>query len=963
MDKTACNASNVIGYDKHGFIIHGKHEFLIGGEFHYFKTPAALWEDRLQKISATGANLLSVYIAWNLHEPVEGEQRWDGDYDLDRFLALCEKYRLYVLIKPGPYICAELDFGGHPDWMITKVVNKEFRIRMLDKGYLDLCRYWYESCARQINRHLITNGGCIIAAQLENEYDHLIEYGEETITVDDAIEYFFFLKKTMEDLGINVPKFANEAEFLRGKGIIDTRTYYPNIPGLWMWEFERFEEKLLNSKTAQDDSPVMILELQAGWFSQIGAPSYIPGLDVVEGVSKSVFITNASVVNYYMLAGGTMPPYMGARGDVVISNGLGNITSYDFGEAPIRESGEIHKEKYYWIKGFIRFAKEFSHIISGSDGKRHAQIVSGGENIALLGAGFAEPDSSLDKAYENFTTYEEGNEEGRFFFARNAEDDEKRITVKVSASLTGTEHVFSSTLPPRETRIFPIGFKAPGADLLLGYSTSEVLLSKKYESGTALVLSGKKGAPGETLAIAGASGSGGDGGTAEALRGDISVHSAAGGLLLKYVHGGISIVKIGEVYIFIIDSSLNGRIEELGGGLLFHNVYYLQEVAGEGGEISLSLQVKDNTDNFVSYFPLGNIGAANATGTTTGTATGSAAASPEKALLDGERLRVRREKSGMLTVPFAIGDFTDGPEFEWTSGWKYTADSWEAKESYDHSSWRRLEKPMPLEQAGLLEHGYIWYRAQFELSGEPEIAFMDYMHNDTDRYLVYLNGELVYRSRFKSICQREVTQSLRQGRNTIAVLYANEFHNKSHPHEGEIIKLSGIMSPFVFKGKYKDGSAIDAKAESFYVKQGLRGIAEGFTAPSYDDSWWDDAPEAEKYVIEKDMGLIVWFRRRFRYRHGASFIAPLKFVPGKADERLTFYINGRPLGRYDVLGPQEDFYIPDPYVNKDGENAIAIILECPGFYEEIMSGFRRGYMHNPIVTQVYTAKRATLRLC
>jgi len=437
---------DIISYDKNGFIINGKREFLIGGEFHYFRVPAALWEDRLLKMKAIGANLISVYIAWNMHEPEEGLERWSGDYDLDRFLTLCEKYGFYVLIKPGPYICAELDFGGHPDWLISKIAKKEFRIRMLDEGYLKLCKKWYKTCSEKINSHLITNGGTIIAAQIENEYDHLIEYGEETITVQNAIDYFMFLKNTMEEYGIDVPKFANEAEFLRGRGIIDTRTYYPNIPGLWMWEFERFEEKLISSKKSQPDSPIMILELQAGWFSQIGAPTYEPGLEVVEGVSKSVFIKGASIVNYYMMVGGTTFPFIGARGDTVFSGGLGNITSYDFGGSPIGETGEIHKDKFFWIKGFIRFAKEFSNLIFNSDGRSLVKIISGGENIAILGADKSTLDLSLNKSFENFTTYEEGNEDGRFFFVRNVEDDDKAITISVPKEIAGDEFTFKSTV-------------------------------------------------------------------------------------------------------------------------------------------------------------------------------------------------------------------------------------------------------------------------------------------------------------------------------------------------------------------------------------------------------------------------------------------------------------------------------------------------------------------------------------
>lgn len=573
---------NIIDYDKNGFIINGKHEFLIGGEFHYFRVPAPLWEERLMKMKAMGANLISVYIAWNMHEPEEGKQRWDGDYDLGRFLSLCEKYGFYVLIKPGPYICAELDFGGHPDWLIKKVANKEFRIRMLDEKYLELCRYWYKSCAEQINSHLITNGGTIIAAQVENEYDHLMEYGEEPISVEDAVKYFMFLKDTMEEYGINVPKFANEAEFLRGKGIIDTRTYYPNIPGLWMSEYERFEQKLLSSKETQSDAPVMILELQAGWFSQIGTPEYIPGIDVIEGVSKSVFITGASIINYYMMAGGTTFPFTGGRGDVALG-GYGNITSYDFGGAPIGETGELEKEKYYWIKGFIRFAKEFSHIIQASDGKGSIEIIAGGEDVAVLNKDSSFLDCSIDKSYENFTTYEEGNEDGRFFFVRNVEDEDKNVLIKVPEELNGREYIFNTTIKASQTRMFPVAFKIPDTHVRICYSVSEIWLSQKYNKETAVVMCGTGGTQGEMCLNISS-------GQVKVLAGNVKKYDmGSSSTLVSYTHGGIIIIKAAEVCFFILDESMAGRIETLRDGLLFHNAYYLENVSEEAGSISLKV--------------------------------------------------------------------------------------------------------------------------------------------------------------------------------------------------------------------------------------------------------------------------------------------------------------------------------------------------------------------------------------
>lgn len=906
------NIKDIIDYDKYGFIINGKREFLIGGEFHYFRVPADLWEDRLKKMKATGANLISVYIAWNLHEPEEGKQRWDGDYDLDRFLTLCEKYGFYVLIKPGPYICAELDFGGHPDWLIKKVANKEFRIRMLDEKYLKLCKYWYESCAKQINSHLITNGGTIIAAQVENEYDHLMEYGEEPISVEDAVRYFMCLKEMMETCGINVPKFANEAEFLRGKGIIDTRTYYPNIPGLWMSEYERFEEKLLSSKETQSDSPIMILELQAGWFSQIGEPTYVPGVDVVEGVSKSVFITGASIINYYMMVGGTTFPFIGGRGDVALG-GYGNITSYDFGGAPVGETGELNKEKYYWIKGFIRFAKEFNHIIAESDGKEFMKIVSGGENIAVLEEDGAFLDVSIDKAYENFTTYQEGNEDGRFFFVRNVEDADKPVVVNIPAELNGREYNFNTTIKANQTRMFPVAFKIPGTEVKLNYAISEIWMTQKYEKATAVVMYGTAGTGGELCLNVPAS-------QISVKAGDVRNYDIGDGQsIVTYQHGEKVIVQAADVIFFIMDEQKIGRVDALEDGLLFHNAYYLEEIHDTGATIELKVQVKEHTQTQFEFYPMDAVDA-----------------------------------PGKATV--STSAFADRPEVVWTSDWKYRSDSRAVQAEYDDSGWKYLETPISLEEADMFRHGYYWYRGQFEVEDEVEAAHLYFDHNDTDRYLVYINGTLVFRSRNKSIDRHGITDILKKGTNTIAILYANEFHNKSHPHEGALVKYSGILNPFIIDGVYKNGEKIDIVIESLRVKYQLDGWDAGYHTLEYDDESWQEAPDVEKLVVGRQMGHVVWFRRHFTYNPAEGFQAPLQIIPIKADERLLIYVNGKPVAQYDIIGPQEEFYIPDCYLNKDGDNVVSMVLECPGFFEEIMSGYRRGYMYNPIVEPSYVSR-------
>lgn len=930
--------NKVVAYDNKGFVINGKREFLIGGEFHYFRVPGELWEDRLRKMKRTGANLISVYVPWSMHEPEEGEERWSGDYDLERFIKLCEKYNLYIFIKPGPYVCAELDFGGHPDWLIAKITNKEIRLRMLDAGYLKLCKRWYKRVSEIINPHLATNGGKIIAIQIENEYDHLIEYGEETITEQDAIDYFLYLKSVMEECGIDIPKFANEAEFLRGRGVIDTRTYYPNIPGLWMWEFDLFDNKIIDSKKGQPDCPVMILELQAGWFAQIGAPMYEPQIDVIEGVSKSVLIQGASVMNYYMMVGGTTFPFMGARGDIFFLGGLGNITSFDFGSSPVREGGEIHKDKFYWIKGFIRFVKEFANIILESDKKSYIKLIAGGEDIALLKKSGAVLDTALDKSNENYYTHEEGNSSGRFFLIRNYEDEDKIVTVNVSKGLMGLEYTFKTTVKAKETRLIPVAFEIPGTNVIVNYSTSEVLLSRKYGRGTVFVTYGKSRTEGEMCINV-------DSENITVVNGKVEVSKSGSGSLLKYVHSDINILKVCDVYLFIIEQEMIGRVEELSAGLLFHNTYYMQEISEKSDGINLDIQVKENDNNMIRIFPMTD-------GMKINTAT-----------LDGKKIQPMFDnKLNMYTVNFSTGSFVDKPQSRWTSDWKYMADSAEVDSKYNHSGWLKLDKPVSLEEAGFIGHGYYWYRTQFDLEDSPGMVFMDYKHNDTDRMFIYINGQLIYKSYNKKIKHRDITGALKPGKNTMVILYANEFHNKSHPHEGDIVKFSGIMNPIEIYGKYAANKELKISLTSFFVKKGLTGISRGYHTLEYNDELWNSIPDVRKFVVGRKLGHIVWFRRKFKYDIGKPFSAPLMFRTKKADQRLTVYVNGRAVGRYDMLGPQEEFYIPEAFLNPGEDNVLSVILECPAFYDELQSGYRRGYMYNPVLKPDYIAKKVCMEI-
>ncbi|MDE7051584.1 MAG: hypothetical protein K2O92_01545, partial [Lachnospiraceae bacterium] len=550
----------------------------------------------------------------------------------------------------------------------------------------------------------------------------------------------------------------------------------------------------------------------------------------------------------YMMAGGTTFPYMGGRGDLVLG-GYGNITSYDFGGAPVGETGEINKDKYYWIKGFIRFAKEFSHIIAESDGREDIKIISGGEDIAVLDKESSFLDVSAVKAYENFTVYQEGNKDGRFFFIRNAEAEDKTLSIEIPEELNGSKYMVKATVLADQTRMLPVAFKIT-ENVRVNYSLSEIWMTQKYNNATAVIMYGREETDGELCLNVPAD-------KVTIISGDARKYSAEGkNTILYYKHGSIVIIKAEDVIFFILGEEMTGHVDTLKDGILLHNVYYLEDIVQDNNKVNLKLQIKENSGTKIMYYPLNG-------------------RKIKEALLDNTKVTVKECKCGIQEISFETASFADRPEAEWTSGWKYCADSMETKENFDDSGWTELPEPVSLEEAGMFKHGYYWFRSSFETDREIKEAYLSFKHNDTDRYLVYINGSLVFRSRNKSINNHNITTALHKGVNTIAVLYANEFHNKSHPHEGAIVKYSGIINPFTIKGSYSDGSGIDINISSFKVKYQLDGYNNGYHTTGYDDSGWQEAPEARKFVAGREMGHVIWFRRHFTYNPADGYTAPL----------------------------------------------------------------------------------------
>ena len=149
------------------FIKDGKPVKLISGAVHYFRNMPDTWADIFKKMRAMGCNCVETYCAWNMHEKIPGEYDFTGILDIGRFIRTAAEEGLMVIVRPGPYICAEWEFGGLPWWMQT---DENIEIRCMNKAYIThFDRYLDRLCA-EVRPYLTTNGGPVIMMQCENEY-------------------------------------------------------------------------------------------------------------------------------------------------------------------------------------------------------------------------------------------------------------------------------------------------------------------------------------------------------------------------------------------------------------------------------------------------------------------------------------------------------------------------------------------------------------------------------------------------------------------------------------------------------------------------------------------------------------------------------------------------------------------------------------------------------------------------
>ncbi len=330
---------DVIRYDADCFTIHDRDVFIYSAAFHYCRTPKELWRDRMLKLKLAGFNTIETYVFWNYHEPIEGQVDMR---ELEEFIGLTKELGLWMILRIGPYVCAEWDAGGFPHWIIAQ----QFPLRSDHPESIKTSQYWYDRVLPVVQKNMITSDGPVIMVQIENEYDYW------KLPDQQKMNYLTALAKMAWNAGIDVPIITNWSSQARQNTnpvmarIMDTADFYPR------WNVQKeIVPALAKLRKEEPASPVGIMELQGGWFSQFGGKlsEEQEGVNAVQLnlLTKSTIECGASFLNVYMGHGGTNFEWAARK----------VTTTYDYA-APIRESGGLW-DKYYAARRIGNFLDRF----------------------------------------------------------------------------------------------------------------------------------------------------------------------------------------------------------------------------------------------------------------------------------------------------------------------------------------------------------------------------------------------------------------------------------------------------------------------------------------------------------------------------------------------------------------------------------------------------------------------------
>ena len=323
------------------FYLNGKATPIYSGEMHYSRIPHEYWRHRLQMMKGMGLNTVATYVFWNWHETEPGKWDFEGDKNLAEYIKIAGEEDMMVILRPGPYVCAEWEFGGYP-WWLQNIEGME--IRRDNEHFLKYTKLYIERLFKEVGHLQCTNGGPIIMVQCENEFGSYVSQRKD-IPLEEHRAYNAKIKQQLADAGFNVPLFTSDGSWLfeggSTPGALPTANGENNIENL---------KKVVN-EYHDGKGPYMVAEFYPGWLSHWAEP--FPQISASRIAKQTEeYIKNNVSFNFYMVHGGTNFAFTAGANYDKRRDIQPDLTSYDY-DAPISEAGWV-TAKYDSIRNVMK---------------------------------------------------------------------------------------------------------------------------------------------------------------------------------------------------------------------------------------------------------------------------------------------------------------------------------------------------------------------------------------------------------------------------------------------------------------------------------------------------------------------------------------------------------------------------------------------------------------------------------
>ncbi|MEX0775793.1 MAG: beta-galactosidase [Phycisphaeraceae bacterium] len=366
-----------VSYDGQSFMVDGRRVWLVSGAIHYPRTPRGQWRQRIRAAKQAGLNCIETYVFWNLHENEPGEFDWEGDKDLRAFVQMIGQEGMYCMLRPGPYVCSEWDFGGLPAWLNRIRGQPGVKLRQADPVFLEASARYLGQVLEQVRDLQVTStasaqvatthqaigggNGPIIMMQAENEWFCHNPRAAET--------YLKEIVRYLRENGCDVPINMCNNLWQRLDGTIDTW----NASG-------HLSDDLRQLHVVQPNAPRIVTEYWPGWFDQWDGPHASQTDASLLEYRQAAMLAVGAQYNFYMFHGGTNFAFWGGR--TVANPACFMTTSYDY-DAPLLEAGG-RGEKYLAAKRVSVFASQFGQVFASLDPDNHHAAVALTETDHLL---------------------------------------------------------------------------------------------------------------------------------------------------------------------------------------------------------------------------------------------------------------------------------------------------------------------------------------------------------------------------------------------------------------------------------------------------------------------------------------------------------------------------------------------------------------------------------------------------